>query len=278
MTPASATLVAGRPVSDIVQGNATLADLIDALATTRPDRAAVTDAKGTLTFRELRTDILRLAKALRLAGVRRSDSVGILMGNRDEWIVSCFAAQYLGATVVAINTWYTPRELRYALAHADVRVLIMAHSFLRSDYAAMLSSLQPWHESIPSLQRVVVLGELTDDALVGWHDFLASGEEVPDGEIAAMQAAVRPDDIAFLLYTSGSTALPKSVRLAHRGLLKNSYDIGERQHLTEDDVLLLPMALFWSFGCSNAMMAALTHATHIVLQEHFDAEEAVTLI
>jgi fatty-acyl-CoA synthase len=84
--------------------------------------------------------------------------------------------------------------------------------------------------------------------------------------------------VLFFHYTSGSTAVPKGVRLAHWGLLKNCYDIGERQHLTEDDVLLLPISLFWSFGCSNAMMAALTHATHIVLQEHFDAEEAVTLI
>jgi len=83
---------------------------------------------------------------------------------------------------------------------------------------------------------------------------------------------------AFLLYTSGSTALPKGVCLAHWGLLENCHDIGERQHLTEDDVLLLPISLFWSFGCSNGMMAALTHATHIVLQEHFDAAEAVTLI
>lgn len=278
MTLTSATLVAGRRVGDIVWSNATLADLIDALATTRSDRAAVTDANGTLTFRELRAGALRVAKALRSAGVRRGDSVGILMGNRAEWIVSCFAAQYLGATVVAINTWYTSRELGYVLAHADVRVLIMTRSFLRSDYAAMLDSLRPWHESIPSLQRVVVLGEPTDDAMIGWHDFLASGDKVPDGEIATMQAAVRPDDIAFLLYTSGSTALPKGVRLAHWGLLKNCHDIGERQHLTEDDVLMLPISLFWSFGCSNAMMAALTHATHIVLQEHFDAEKAVALI
>lgn len=277
MSPSSAH-VARRPIGDIVRGNATLADLIDTLAATWPDRAAVTDANGTLTFRELRADAFRLAKALHRAGVRRGDAVGILMGNRAEWIVSCFAAQYLGATIVAINTWYTPHELGYVLAHAEVRLLIMARRFMHSDYAAMLCSLQPWHESIPSVQRVVVLGESTGAAMVGWHDFFASGDPVPDGEIASMQAAVRPGDVALLLYTSGSTALPKSVRLAHWGLLKNSYDIGERQHLTEDDVLLLPISLFWSFGCSNAMTAALTHATHIVLQEHFDAKEAVTLI
>ena len=194
MTPTSTTLVARRPVGAIVQDNATLADLIDMLATTWPDRAAVTDANGTLTFCELRAGAFRLAKALRLAGVQRGDSVGILMGNRAEWIVSCFAAQYLGAIVVAINTWYTPRELGYVLDHADVRVLIMACTFLRSDYAATLSSLRPWHESIPSVQRVVVLGEPTDDAMVGWHDFLASCEKVPDSEIATMRAAVQPDD------------------------------------------------------------------------------------
>jgi acyl-CoA synthetase (AMP-forming)/AMP-acid ligase II len=143
-----------------------------------------------------------------------------------------------------------------------VRVLIMARTFLHRDYAAMLNSLWPWHELKLSVQRVVVLGEPRDDAMIGWHGFLASGEKVPDGEIAAMRAAVRPDDTAFLLYTSGSTAQPKGVRLAHSGLLKNCHAIGERQRLTEDDVLLLPISLFWSFGCSNGMMAALTHGAH----------------
>ncbi|MFG1316222.1 class I adenylate-forming enzyme family protein [Xanthobacter autotrophicus] len=277
MTPTSAFHVAGSPAGDIVRGSATLADLIDELARTRPDRAAVTDVNGTLTFSQLRAAAIRLAKALHATGIRPGDSVGILMGNRAEWIVSCFAAQYLGATVVAVNTWYTRRELGYVLSHADVRLLIMARTFLRSDYVAMLTSLRPWNTSLPSLQRVVVL-EGTADGMVGWDEFLASGDTMCDGEIAAMQATVKPDDIALLLYTSGSTASPKGVRLAHWGLLKNCYDIGERQHLTENDVLLLPISLFWGFGCSNAMMAALTHATHMVLLEHFDAEAAVSLI
>lgn len=256
----------------------TLPALLDGLAWARPDRAAVTDAAGTLCFRDLRARSVRLAAALHADGVRRGDVVAVLMGNRSEWIVSCFAAQYLGATVVAVNTWYTARELAYVLAHADVRVLIAVRRFLRADYVEMLDSLRPWDAAFPALRTVVVLGDGHADGVTSWDDYLANGAAVPDEEVAEAARAVQPGDTALLLYTSGSTAAPKGVRLEHWGLLRNCFDIGERQHLTEDDVLFLPISLFWGFGCSNGMMAALTHATHLVLQENFEAGPAVQLM
>jgi fatty-acyl-CoA synthase len=278
MNTASTALGAAQPVSLDLRPTGTLAGLLDDLAQAYPDRAAVTDAAGTLTFHELRAEALRLAKALSVEGVQPGEMIGVLMGNRTEWIASCFAAQYLGATVVAINTWYTARELAYVLAHAEIRVLMTVGTFLRSDYVEMLRSLRPWDTTFPSLRRVVVLDGAAGDGMTAWSDFITGGAEVPDSAIAAASALVRPDDIALVLYTSGSTAQPKGVRLAHWGLLKNCFDIGERQHLTENDIVLLPVSLFWGFGCSNGMMAAFTHASHIVLQEHFDAERAVALI
>lgn len=256
----------------------TLPALIEALAAARPAWPALTDGPRTLSFAEVRRQVIALAKALRADGVRKGDSVGILMGNRIEWVVTYFAAQYLGATVVALNTWYTAREIAYVLAHGDVSHLVMADRFLNNDYVAMLAGLQPWHETLPSLRRITVLSGPAAKGMAVFSDFLSGGEGMADTEIEASRLTVTADDVALLLYTSGSTARPKGVRLLHRPLIENCFDIGERQGLTGQDVMLLPVSLFWGLGCSNALMAAWTHGTHIVLQEHFEAGAALELI
>ncbi len=107
-------------------------------------------------------------------------------------------------------------------------------------------------------------------------EFLACGAGVDALEKA--QAAITPDDICFILYTSGSTAAPKGVTLAHGPLLANGFDIGERQHLTTEDRLWLAVPLFWSFGSANAMPAIMTHGGCMVLQEALEPGAALALI
>jgi fatty-acyl-CoA synthase len=82
----------------------------------------------------------------------------------------------------------------------------------------------------------------------------------------------------YILYTSGSTARPKGVTLLHYGLIENGFNIGERQHIREDDRLWLAVPLFFSFASANAIMATLTHGAGIVIQENFDADVALNLI
>jgi fatty-acyl-CoA synthase len=77
---------------------------------------------------------------------------------------------------------------------------------------------------------------------------------------------VPPEDICYILYTSGSTAAPKGVTLAHGPLIANGFDIGERQHLRASDRLWLAVPLFWSFGSANAVPAITTHGGCVVLQ------------
>ena len=103
-------------------------------------------------------------------------------------------------------------------------------------------------------------------------------ETVDDAAIDQAQAAVRGEDVAYLLYTSGTTALPKGVQLQHYALIENMWNIGERLHLRPGDRLWLAVSLFWGLGCENALFAVMTHAGCIVLQEHFDAGEALRLI
>jgi fatty-acyl-CoA synthase len=256
----------------------TIPALLDELVLRYPDRDALVDGDRRFTYRELRDRAHDLARDLVALGVQPGDKVAILMGNRAEWLLMDFAIQLAGAVMVGINTWATARELEFLLGHSDSTVLITADRFLKSDFLGLLDELRPWSTRLPKLRHVIVVGTGTRPDTIPFAHFAGSGEAIPAAEIIARAAAVQPDDIAYILYTSGSTSRPKGVTLVHRGLIENMWGIGERLGLNDSDRLWLGISLFWGLGCENALFAALTHATCIVLQEYFEPSEALRLL
>lgn len=251
----------------------TIPNLIDELAERSPEREALVGGGQRFTYRQLRAEVRRLARALHALGVRRGDKVAILMGNRPEWLLADFAITLLGAVMVGVNTWATARELEHILGHSDTRFLVTVSRFLKHDYASVLGSLQP---KLPGLEKIVCVG---GGGLAEWTPYEALFANLSDeSAIDAAQAAVEPADMAYLLYTSGSTSMPKGVQIQHYALIENMWQIGERQAVTEKDRLWLAVSLFWGLGCENALFNLLTHGGCIVLQEHFDAAEALRLI
>jgi fatty-acyl-CoA synthase len=131
---------------------------------------------------------------------------------------------------------------------------------------------------LPSLRTVVAVRGQAPAGVFSLPAFLAQSASVDSAVLAAAQQAVTPEDICYILYTSGSTAAPKGVTLAHGPLIANAFDIGERMHLGAADRVWLAVPLFWSFGSANALPAIMTHGGCIVLQESFEAGEALALI
>ena len=256
----------------------TIPDLLDELAERYPDQEALVGGETRLSYRELRDEVRRLAKGLHALGVRRGDKVGILMGNRPEWLLADFAITLLGGTMVAINTWATRRELAHLLVHSDAKVLIAVDRFLKYDYLETLDTLGREGDALAGVREIVRLGGPPGHPARRFETLRDLAETVDDAAIDQARAAVRGEDVAYLLYTSGTTALPKGVQLQHYALIENMWNIGERLHLSPGDRLWLAVSLFWGLGCENALFAVMTHAGCIVLQDHFDAGEALRLI
>lgn len=250
------------------------------------DREALVAGTHRLNYRQLREEVLRTARGLHALGVRRGDHVAILMGNRAEWVLSFLALQQLGAVSVGLNTWATPREMEFALSHAEVTCLICVDRYGRADYRAMIADMQPHAQRLPRLARTVWLA--ADDAQppvldasageCSWTQMLAEGQGVEPATVLAAGQAVGPEDVGMLLYTSGSTAAPKGILLQHKQWIQNAFHIGERQKVTCADRLWLAVSLFWSFGCVNGFPNLFTHGGCVVLQERFDAGQALELI
>ncbi|HEV2301434.1 MAG TPA: AMP-binding protein [Stellaceae bacterium] len=253
----------------------TLGDLLDATAAERPAAEAVVFQGERLDYAGLKARADAFARALIAAGIGRGDRMALLVSNRPDWLVAAFAAAKAGAVTAAISTFSSPRELAYMLEHSGAKALVMLESFRGRDFLAALSEARA---RLPNLRAVVKLDGRPAAGTLTPAEFLALGRSVEPETLAAAQRAVRPEDIAFILYTSGSTAAPKGVQLAHGPLIQNGFDIGERMHLGPGDRLWLAVPLFWSFGSANALPAIMTHGGGIVLQESFEAGEAIDLI
>ena len=257
----------------------TLGDLLDEMAARQPAREFIVGGATRLTYAEARERVRRLAKGLHQLGIRRGDNVALLLDNRAEWLLIDFAVTLLGATLVPISTWSRPRELGYVLGHCDATTFITVDRFMGNDYLAMLAAVgEPGSSRLPQLRRVVSVGAARAANTVPFDDLWDLGAGVGDATLDACQRAVSPDDVAYILYTSGTTSTPKGVQLQHRGLIENPWNIGERQHLGPGDRMWMGISLFWSFGCLNALLAVMTHGGCVVLQDQFDAGAALELI
>jgi fatty-acyl-CoA synthase len=126
--------------------------------------------------------------------------------------------------------------------------------------------------ALPALRSVVLIGETVPGTL-GWKDFLHEADI-----IAAPLPAVDPEGIAYILYTSGSTADPKGVMLRHRGVVENGFDLGQRRGIGPDDRVYLGTPLFYALGATNALPAALTAGAALVLMDAFEAGRAIDVI
>jgi fatty-acyl-CoA synthase len=257
----------------------TLPDLLDELAARQPEHELIVGDGQRLSYAQTRARARRLAKGLRRLGVARGDRVALVMTNRPEWLLLDFAVTTLGATLVPISTWSRPRELEYVLAHCGVGTLVTIPRLGAQRFVDTVSEMGgPGSSRLPDLRHLVVAGGERPVGAITLDELDELGRDVPDTEIDTARRAVAPEDVACILYTSGTTSTPKGVPLRHRGLIENMWNIGERQHLTSADRMWMGISLFWSFGCANALVAVMSHGGTLVLQERLDAGEALALI
>jgi fatty-acyl-CoA synthase len=266
----------------------TVGDLLDRNAERYPENEAVVCEKVRFTYADLKDRVDLVGRGLLAAGVGRGDHVALLMDNRPEWVLVCLAAAKLSAVLVPINIRYRLHELAYLLTHARPSVLIQIDRFHQADFTEMLFELDPnlrdspkgavKSEKFKSLRQIFCLSERDIPGMKRWQEILDGAEKVPPADLAAAQKRGTPEDLLYILYTSGTTAMPKGAMLAHSNVCRHGENIAARMHATPRDRFWIPIPLFFSFACANALMTSLNAGATLVLQPFFDPEEALALI
>jgi fatty-acyl-CoA synthase len=269
----------------------TIGGALNAAAERWGDRDALVACHQQLrySYRELRDEANRAARALIALGVRRGDRVGIWSGNRAEWMIAQYAAAKAGALLVNINPAYRLRELEYVLTQAGVSVLIAARGFRSADYVQLLLGLMPELKStgtapieaerVPALRRLIYLGSDPGPGGIGWAEFLNFGDRTAAHELEAREATLQCDDPINIQYTSGTTGSPKGATLSHHNILNNGYFVGEVLRYTEHDRICVPVPFYHCFGCVLANLAAVTHGSAVVIAgESFEPDATLQAI
>ena len=219
-----------------------------------PDTVALRFEDRASTYAELRDRCWRLSNAL-IQLTEHGDRVAILAENCPEYVECYYGVPGAGLALVFLNYRLAPRELAYIIGNSEPRLL-----FVEAKY---LPTIRQIREQIPSVEQVVVIGGEADDALT-YEALISRG--------APSEPARRPkeEELCWLLYTSGTTGLPKGAMLSHRNLIAAVTNSMCSWDASPDDVCLFTFPLFHVAGYVMPMYHLRTYP--VVLLKSFDIE------
>jgi long-chain acyl-CoA synthetase len=190
-------------------------------------------------YRELVRSARDIAKGLIALGVEAGERVSILSDTRPEWTMADAGSFCAGTVVAPIYQTDSPEECEYVLRHSEARAVFC-------EDASQLAKIEQIRDHCPDLEHVIAFADAGQGS-ISMEQLVELGAEVPDHDVDDRAAAVAPDSMASLVYTSGTTGPPKACILTHRNFMEAIHALEERLDLTRtnapiDYFMFLPLA------------------------------------
>lgn len=233
-----------------------------------------------LTFGQADEESRVLAGRLLTRGVGKGSRVALLFPNNPRWVVWWLAIARIGGLSVPLSTFAPAAELARTIRHTDVAGLLLSSAFVGASLADRIQ------EALPGLEGSGPQLALAAAPFLRWatveHDHRgwssAPPTPVPDVVTERAEREVSAADLLAVINTSGATAAPKAVVHSQGSLVRHAALLARRREFTAVDRIYSPMPFFWVGGLTTVLLCALSSGAAAVVQERFDAGEALDLI
>ena len=244
-----------------------------------PDKEAIAFKGRRISYGEYLENVNRVSANMVKLGVKRGDNVALYIGNCPEYAYCYIAAISLGAAAVPVSTRFGEAEAQFVVSNSNSRFLFSVPGVGGVDFLDIVGKILP---ECPDVSRVVVLGTPEDvkrvpGALSG--DVLFEEPDAADREaLAGARADVAEDDVAFMVYTSGTTGVPKAAMLTQKNLIAYVNGQVDASFVTADDRLLLDIPVNHVGGGVMAIMSMIYAGGTLVILDAFIPEEVLQTI
>jgi long-chain acyl-CoA synthetase len=261
--------------------------MLDDAAEAKPDAVATIFFNRKRTYREISDAAWRFANGVRRLGVRKGDRVALVLPNTPQFVIAFYGALRAGAVVVPCNPLYTVPELQHQLADSGAKVVVVLSRLYpvvkgtREGTALEHVIVTNIKEEMPPVLRL--LFTLTKEKKDGHRQPFAGDPgaigmpEVLTAPAEPFDVGTKPDDLAVLQYTGGTTGVSKGAMLSHRALVANTLQC--RSWFTNlrdgNDAAMAVMPFFHVYGLTVVMSLAVQGAAAMILEPQFDLERVL---
>jgi fatty-acyl-CoA synthase len=265
-------------------------DLLLRAAERDPDHEAVVFPDRRVTYRELEQRAFSVARSLLALGIGPQSRVGILMPNCIEFVELLFGISLIGGVMVPINARFAPRELAYVIANGDLEVVVTSDLVVEHvDYVARLHEALPELSTLPAgidldlpetpaLRRVVLLGDRSASGMTAGSEFAALADRATEQEVWTHHLRTSVRTGALMMYTSGTTAMPKGCILSHEALVRTAVVAGRTKfRIRPEDRFWDPLPMF-HMSAILPIIGVFDGGGTFLSMTHFDPGHALAML
>ncbi len=231
-----------------------------------PDKEAIVFNGQRLNWREFNQQVDNLARAFLKLGIQRGDRVGVISTTRPEYLCVYMAAARIGAIMVGFNILCTPPEFVRLMKLTTPKVLIVLD---RSADRAIAAPLKPLFDEMEFVEAYLVIGEDIPDGAYSLNGLMHSSLPEMDTALARRKTERDPDDGVLIVFTSGSTGVPKAAVLTHRSILSTILVQAREFGYRTDDRVLQNKPMNHVGGTTNQTMPSIAVGATLVFMDHF---------
>ena len=250
-----------------------LGDLMDMQAEKYGNKDAVVFPEDRYTYQDIADYAQNISKVLLALGVKPGDRVGYFLQECIDTIGIIIGAAKIGAITAPINARFKTTELNQVIVHAGIKVIFTSSPEIGTDFNGLINETFPQiaestskhldFPEAPELEAIITLDDIERPGTFNLPDMTEMALTVSDETVTARQAGVRVRDTAIIMYTSGTTAMPKGAMLSHESFSRYASSVTQHMRLTNDDIFWAALPMFHIGGVAFMLASLFVGSTFI---------------